>query len=110
MALGTNSRCSRPHRLAAKADMVKEGSMSTKDDALIKAMDEAFWAPHPPNSTLLDSMRSALAVARKAILEEAAEIAEANSAPHCDACWNDACAEIAILLRSLSTQEQNNGD
>lgn len=89
--------------------------MSTKDDALIKAMDEAFWAPHPTNSTLLDSMRSALAVARKAILEEAIKacaaehLDEPDPNDHGDAAYDRGVRDCVTAVRSLATQEQHNG-
>ncbi len=74
------------------------------DDALIKAMDEAFWAPHPVNSTLFDSMRSALAVARKAILEEAAIAAEnAGSAASYQGYYM--AKDIAAAIRAIAKQK-----
>lgn len=106
----------------------EEGSMSTKDDALIEIaraicrvqicggdpnQPAARWngtelelQDFPVWKDFMDEARAAHAVARKAILEEVANVVDDA---YRDACRRDPLSptEIGARLRSLTIQEQN---
>lgn len=96
--------------------------MSTKDDALIEAMARAAagnvtkeqWDANPEEHWRLDGMLAALDVARKAILEEAAEVADEMFVGWDIDEWlhstkkalvNKMCREIAAAIRALANKE-----
>lgn len=107
--------------------------MSTKDDELLDEIigklgcaanqiipsDDQIIAGHVRDSVAMllrfkHNRRAALAVARKAILEEAAKVASANEDKYQNPTEYDYGAqicsrEIAAAIRSLANQEQTNG-
>lgn len=106
------------HRGKAEA---AAGGMTTKDDALIEAMLDEYhrsnavqWKDVSLTSLQKESvrmdMRAALKVARKAILEEAATIADRHRSKidvneplwHNGADW--ACDRIAAAIRALANK------
>jgi hypothetical protein len=74
--------------------------MSTNDDALIEAMIDAASKANPHyDRASFNGMRAALAVARKAILEEAAGMVERS---YDGACYEGISRFIAADIRSLN--------
>lgn len=83
--------------------------MAMTDDALIEAMDKAYWDESLRDSaTFLDQMRAALAVARKAILEEAATIADAAAESALTEDGDYVARRISGDIRSLANTENSN--
>jgi hypothetical protein len=79
-------------------------AMTTKDDALIEKMLDEFYV-----DTDFDGMRAALAVARKAILEEAAAWHDDRRRHTPDAFEMEFHEGSAAAIRALANKDQSNG-